>query len=102
MDPITREYIGYNLTITTMKAPRKFENVKEGNTVSFYCSDRNIKEGMVSSVNKNTFSVRTLECYDRNGVKHFYDSYHNFFKTGTKSHARYTYGNAIEITTNFE
>ena len=84
-----------------MRKSRKFENVKEGNIVSFYNQNKMIEQGIVTSVNTKTFQVRTLDFYDRNGIKCFYDFYHNFFKTGTKSHSHYTYGNAIEITTNW-
>jgi archaellum component FlaC len=84
-----------------MKKLRKFENVKEGNMVSFYTENNQIQQGIVVAVKENIFEVKILECYTRNGIKHFYDTYLHFFKTGTKTHARYTYGNAIEITTNW-
>ena len=76
---------------------RKFENVELNQTVNFE-EDGNIEIGVVCNVDKNTFTVRALRSWDNNGVTSYYDKLYNFFKTGTKSHSHYTYGNAIEIT----
>ena len=79
-----------------MKA-RKFDNVELNQTVTF--KDKGMIEvGVVCEVKENTFTLRALRCWNKNGVMSYSDSYFNFFKTGTKSHPRYTYGNAIAIT----
>jgi hypothetical protein len=75
---------------------RKFENVKIGQIVTFKENEM-VESGIVTNVNENTFTLRALRCWDNNGVKSFYDSFFNFYKTGTKSHSHYTYDNAIEI-----
>ena len=77
--------------------PRKFENVKVGQTVSFE-ENGMTEHGIVSDVRENTFTVSALRSWDKNGVPCYFDKTFNFFKTGTKSHSHYTHGNAIAIT----
>lgn len=79
-----------------MKA-RKFDTVELNQTVTFE-EKRMIETGVVCEVKENTFTLRALRSWDNNGVMTYHDSFFNFFKTGTKSHSHYTYGNAIEIT----
>lgn len=79
-----------------MKA-RKFDTVELNQTVTFEEKGM-IETGVVCEVNENTFTLRALRVWDNNGVMSYHDSFFNFFKTGTKSHSHYTYGNAIEIT----
>jgi hypothetical protein len=76
---------------------RKFENVSVGQTVTFEENGK-IESGIVHEVKENTFTLRALRSWDKNGVMSYHDSYFNFYKTGTKSHSHYTYGNAIDIT----
>ena len=83
--------------LKNMETIRKFEQVKEGDTVSFE-ENGMIEHGIVSEVKNNTFIVRALRSWDNNGVISYYDAFFNFYKTGTKSHSHYTYGNAIRIT----
>ena len=79
-----------------MKA-QKFENVEVNQTVTFK-ENGMVQTGVVTEVKKHTFTLRALRCFDNNGVMSYYDSFYNFYKTGTKSHSHYTYGDAIEIT----
>ena len=81
-----------------MKA-RKFENVQINQTVTFE-ENGMIETGVVSNVEHNKFIVRTLRCWDKYGVISYYDRNFSFFKTGTKTHSHYNYGNAIAITGN--
>jgi hypothetical protein len=76
---------------------RKFENVSVGQTVTFEENGK-IESGIVHEVKENTFTLRALRSWDNNGVMSYHDSFFNFYKTGTKSHSHYTYGNAIDIT----
>jgi hypothetical protein len=80
-----------------MNSARKFESVQLNQTVTFEEKGM-IETGVVCEVKENTFKVRALRSWDNNGVITFYDSFFNFFKTGTKSHSHYTYGNAIAIS----
>jgi hypothetical protein len=79
-----------------MKA-RKFENVEINQTVSFE-ENGMIETGVVCNVENNKFVVRALRNWNDNGTIVFYDEKYSFFKTGTKTHSHYTYGNAIAIT----
>lgn len=79
-----------------MKA-RKFDTVELNQTVTFEEKGM-IETGVVCEVKENTFTLRALRSWDNNGVMSYHDSFFNFFKTGTKSHSHYTYGNAIAIT----
>jgi hypothetical protein len=79
-----------------MKA-RKFNNVELNQTVTFEEKGM-IETGVVCEVKENTFTLRALRSWNNNGVMTYHDSFFNFFKTGTKSHSHYTYGNAIAIT----
>lgn len=76
---------------------RKFENVEINQTVSFYENDM-IETGVVRRVDHNIFYVEALRSWDCNGVQTFYEKSFSFYKTGTKTHHRHTWGNAIEIT----
>ena len=79
-----------------MKA-RKFDTVELNQTVTFQEKGM-IETGVVCEVKENTFTLRALRSWNNNGIMSYHDSFFNFFKTGTKSHSHYTYGNAIEIT----
>jgi len=76
---------------------RKFDTVELNQTVTFEEKGM-IETGVVCEVKENTFTLRAVRCWDNNGVMNYHDSFFNFFKTGTKSHSHYTYGNAIAIT----
>jgi hypothetical protein len=80
-----------------MSAARKFESVQLNQTVTFE-ENGMIETGVVCEVNENTFKVRALRSWDKNGVLCYTNHIFNFYKTGTKSHSHYTYGNAIAIT----
>lgn len=79
-----------------MKA-RKFDTVELNQTVTFEEKGM-IETGVVCEVKENTFTLRAIRSWDNNGVMTYHDSFFNFFKTGTKSHSHYTYGDAIAIT----
>jgi hypothetical protein len=81
-----------------MKA-KKFDNVQLNQIVTFYENDM-IQTGVVCNVENNKFTLRALRCWDNNGIIAYNEQMFTFFKTGTKTHAHYTYGNAIEITGN--
>ena len=74
-----------------------FQSVQLNQTVSFEENGK-IETGVVCEVKENTFTLRALRCWNKNGVMSYHESFFNFFKTGTKSHPNYTYGNAIAIT----
>jgi hypothetical protein len=76
---------------------RKFENVKLNQTVSFL-ENGIIETGVVCKVDENMFTLRALRSWNKNGVMCYNDSFFRFYKTGTKTHSHYTYGNAIQIT----
>jgi hypothetical protein len=77
---------------------KKFENVELNQTVSFE-ENGMIETGVVCKVEENKFTLRALRTWvDNNGIVKYYESMFPFFKTGTKTHHRYTFGNAIEIT----
>ena len=78
---------------------RKFDNVELNQTITFL-ENGMIETGAVCKVDKNTFTLRVLRCWDNNGMMTYYDAHFSFYKTGTKSHSHYTHGNAIEITGN--
>jgi len=75
---------------------RKFDSVKVDQEVYFE-ENGMIESGVVIEVYDNKFVVRALRCYDKDGVLSYYDKKFSFFKTGTKTHSHYTYGNAIQI-----
>lgn len=75
---------------------RKFESVKEGDVVRFM-SEKLQDSGVVVKVTNNTFTVKNFSYYEHDGVKKPYTRFYAFYKTGTKSNHRYTYGNAIDI-----
>jgi hypothetical protein len=79
-----------------MKA-RKFDDVAINQTVTFEEGGM-IETGVVCEVKENTFTVRALRSWNKNGITCYNDNFFSFYKTGTKSHSHYTYGNAIEIT----
>jgi hypothetical protein len=83
-----------------MKNNKKFSEVKVGHIVTYY-SDLlgSISEAVVSEVNEKMFTLSTLRSWKNpNGIISFDEIKMQFYKTGTKSHHRYTHGNAIEIT----
>lgn len=79
-----------------MKA-RKFDTVELNQTVTFEEKGM-IETGVVCEVKENKFTQRAVRGWDDNGVMSYNDSFFNFYKTGTKTHSHYTYGNAIAIT----
>lgn len=81
-----------------MKQDKKFNDVKIGDIITF--ENRGIaQEAIVSDVNEKTFVVRSLVYFkNAQGVDTFTTRYYHFHKTGTKTHHRYTFGNAIAIT----
>lgn len=83
--------------IQAMNTAKKFQQVKINDTVTFEEKGM-IETGVVCEVKENTFTVRALRSWDKNGVVCFTESLFNFYKTGTKSHSHYTYGNAIAIS----
>ena len=78
---------------------RKFENVAINQIVSFNEKGM-IETGVVCDIKENTFTLRALRLWDKNGVVSYQNCLFNFYKTGTKSHSHYTYGDAIEIIGN--
>lgn len=79
---------------------QKFNGVKVGDIVTYY-SDLNgsISEAVVCEVLDNMFTLSTMKHYQKpDGIHSFYECKMQFYKTGTKTHHRYTFGNAIEIT----
>ena len=76
---------------------RKFDTIELNQTVTFE-ENGMIETGVVCQVKENIFILRALQSWNNNGVIRYYDVFFSFFKTGTKSNYRYTYGNAIEIT----
>jgi hypothetical protein len=79
-----------------MKA-RKFENVQLNDVIIFQDGDKRIL-GVVTNVLDNKFVVRAHRSYvKQNNVMAYHYLFYSFFKTGTKTSSRYTYGNAIEI-----
>ncbi len=74
-----------------------FDTVKVNDTISFNDNGM-IESGVVVKVDNNKFGVRVLRCWDNNGIPTYYESILNFYKTGTKTHANHTHGNAIAIT----
>ena len=78
----------------------QFNNVKVGDMVSYY-SDLNgsISEAVVTEVTEKMFVITTLSHWLKpDGIHSFREVQMNFHKSGTKSHHRYTHGNAIAIT----
>jgi hypothetical protein len=78
----------------------KFKNVQVGDIVTYYSDlSGSISEAVVSEVNDKMFVLTTLSYWQKpDGVHSFSEKKMNFHKSGTKSHHRYTHGNAIEIT----
>jgi hypothetical protein len=78
---------------------RIFEKVQVNQIISFEESGK-IESAVVVLVNENTFTAMALRCWDKNGVKSFYEKRFSFYKTGTKTHHNHTNGNALSITGN--
>lgn len=78
----------------------KFDNIKIGDIVTYYSDLKgSISEAVVCEVLDNMFVLNTLKHYQKpDGINSFYEFKMSFYKTGTKTHHRYTFGNAIEIT----
>ena len=83
-----------------MTNKQKFNNIKVGDIVTYYSDLKgSISEAVVCEVLDNMFVLTTLKHYQKpDGIHGFYESKMAFYKTGTKSHHRYTFGNAIAIT----
>lgn len=91
-------YICYvNTDKQNLQNMRAFENVKLGNEVGFINSDNMVETGIVSYVDDKKFSITAIIVENMEGVISVRDFKYNFFKTGTKSHSHYTYGNAISF-----
>jgi len=88
--------------ICTMKMTnkQKFNGIKVGDMVTYYSDlQGSISEAVVCEVTEKMFTLTTLKHWQKpNGVHTFYEFKMPFYKTGTKTHHRYTFGNAIEIT----
>lgn len=82
-----------------MKNLRKFEDVKLGDEITFINENKQIQSALVSNVEHNKFTIRTISVFKNPSNNHteIRDFYWSFFKTGTKTHHRYVCGNAIEI-----
>ena len=83
-----------------MTNKQKFNNIKVGDIVTYYSDLKgSISEAVVCEVLDNLFVLTTLKHYQKpDGIHSFYEFKMAFYKTGTKSHHRYTFGNAIAIT----
>lgn len=83
-----------------MKNEQKFSNIKIGDIVTYYSDlQGSINEAVVCEVSDNMFTLTTMKhLLKPNGVHSFYEFKMPFYKTGTKTHHRYTFGNAIAIT----
>jgi hypothetical protein len=79
---------------------QKFNNIKVGDIVTYYSDlEGSISEAVVCEVLDNMFVLTTLKHYQKpDGINSFYEFKMAFYKTGTKTHHRYTFGNAIAIT----
>ena len=76
----------------------QFNNVKIGDIIIFDNKGIN-DEAIVCQVNEKTFVVRTMYYFKNiQGIDTFTTRFYHFHKTGTKTHHRYTFGNAIAIT----
>ena len=83
-----------------MTNKQKFNDIKVGDMVTYYSDLQGaISEAVVCEVTEKMFTLTTLKHWQKpNGVHTFYEFKMPFYKTGTKTHHRYTFGNAIEIT----
>lgn len=83
-----------------MTNKQKFNDIKVGDIVTYYSDLKgSISEAVVCEVLDNMFVLTTLKHYQKpDGIYSFYDFKMAFYKTGTKTHHRYTFGNAIAIT----
>ena len=88
------------IRVMNMTNNKKFNEVSIGDIVTF--ENRGlVYEAIVSEVTEKTFVVRALVYFQNiNGVGTYTTKYYHFHKTGTKTHHRYTHGNAIAITSN--
>ena len=76
----------------------QFNNVKIGDVILFDNKGM-MDEAIVCQVNEKTFAVRTMQYFKNiEGIDTYKTRYYHFHKTGTKTHHRYTFGNAIAIT----
>jgi len=78
----------------------EFNKVQLGDIVSYYSDLKgSISEAVVTEVTEKMFVLTTLSHWQKpDGMHSFREIQMNFHKTGTKSHHRYTHGNAIAIT----
>ena len=83
-----------------MTNKQKFNDIKVGDIVTYYSDLKgSISEAVVCEVSENMFVLTTLKHYQKpDGIHSFYEFKMAFYKTGTKTHHRYTFGNAISIT----
>ena len=83
-----------------MTNKQKFNDIKVGDIVTYYSDLKgSISEAVVCEVSDNMFVLTTLKHYQKpDGIHSFYEFKMAFYKTGTKTHHRYTFGNAISIT----
>ena len=83
-----------------MTNKQKFNDIKVGDIVTYYLDLKgSISEAVVCEVLDNVFVLTTLKHYQKpDGIHSFYEFKMAFYKTGTKTHHRYTFGNAISIT----
>jgi hypothetical protein len=79
---------------------KKFNDIKVGDIVTYYSDlQGSMSQAVVCDVNEKMFTLTTLKHGKKpNGVHAFYEFKMSFYKTGTKTHHRYTFGNAIAIT----
>ena len=81
-----------------MTNDKKFNAVTIGDVVTFEQRGM-IEQGIVCEVTDKTFVIRALVYFKNiNGVGTYTTKHYHFHKTGTKTHHRYTHGNAIAIT----
>ena len=88
------------IRVMNMTNSNKFNEVSIGDIISFENRGM-IEQGIVCEVTDKTFIISALVYFkDISGVDGFITRHYHFHKTGTKTHHRYTHGNAIAITSN--
>lgn len=78
-----------------------FEHVQVGDIIEFN-NKGFVESALVASVKERVFTATALKCFDKNGIKSFYDAYFTFFKSGKKANKNYIYGDAIKISCKFK
>jgi len=86
------------IRVMNMTNSNKFNEVSIGDIITFENRGM-VEQAIVCEVTDKTFVVRAM-VYLKNaqGVDTFTTRHFHFHKTGTKTHHRYTFGNAIAIT----